>query len=95
MIDNVPGDVTESAEWRNGRWQWKVGRDAGSALAGSFVAGRSSDTPTESAVGGFYVPANESPWERITDLRRTHSVIRGGRVYDVDALFRAMGVTRR
>jgi hypothetical protein len=36
-----------------------------------------------------------APWERITDLRWTHAVILSGRVYDVDALYRAVGVTRR
>jgi hypothetical protein len=35
------------------------------------------------------------PWERISDLRRTHTVVRAGRHYDVDALYRAVGVTRR
>jgi hypothetical protein len=64
ILDNVPGDVTESAERRDGRWQWRVGRDAGSALAGSLVTGRAAASPSESASGAFYVPSNESPWDR-------------------------------
>jgi imidazolonepropionase-like amidohydrolase len=36
-----------------------------------------------------------TPWQRISDLRNTHTVVRGGRVYDVEALYRAVGVTRR
>lgn len=63
VLNNVPGDVTESAEWRDGRWQWQVGRDAGSALAGSLVTARAGASPNESAAGAFYVPSNESPWD--------------------------------
>ncbi len=36
-----------------------------------------------------------APWQRITDLRRTHTVVRAGRVHDVEALYRAVGVNRR
>jgi imidazolonepropionase-like amidohydrolase len=36
-----------------------------------------------------------APWHRITDLRKTRTVIRAGRVYDVQALYRAVGVTPR
>jgi hypothetical protein len=64
LLNNVPGDVTESAAWREGRWQWQVGRDAGSALAGSLVTGRADAAPREASAAAFYVPSNESPWDR-------------------------------
>ncbi|MCU0633330.1 MAG: amidohydrolase family protein [Gemmatimonadaceae bacterium] len=36
-----------------------------------------------------------APWQRIRDLRRTHTVVRSGRDYNVDALYRAVGVMRK
>jgi hypothetical protein len=63
MFDNLPGNVTEFAERRDGRWRWSVGQNAGSVLAGSLVTGRANDTPAESSPLAFYVPANASPWD--------------------------------
>jgi len=33
-----------------------------------------------------------APWQHITHLRRTHTVVRAGRDYVVDALYRTVGV---
>jgi hypothetical protein len=64
LLDNLPGPVAEEASLTNGRWRWRAGRDSGSVLAGTSVGARAAAARPESAQAGFYIPANETPWDR-------------------------------
>lgn len=63
LLDNRPGDVTESANWRDGRWEWRIAREAGSVLAGSLASGSTEQARVETSVRGFYVPSGSTPWD--------------------------------